>query len=155
MNEFYYCVCSSIPHKWLLGWFSSWLWEPCHRLPVPFMPPLTKSRPGSLCAGGDTTGLMTGCQSCAAASPCRLTCNTLTSFYAGHSTQLCALCVCVVRIMLLTRLELDGFTHGGHYVDVSASSFEHTCHASDMPLSRWLAQDSLAESWCVWKKGCS
>lgn len=122
---------------------------PCHRLPVPFVPPLTKPRPGSLCAGGDTAALMTGCQSSASASPSRLTCNTLASLYTGHSTQLCAVCMCIVRIMLLTLLELDGFTDGGHYADVSASSFEHTCHATDMPLSRWHAQHSLVESWYV------
>lgn len=159
MSDFYYRVSSSIPllphthTQTAVGIIFPpppvFVSGPCHRLPVPFVPPLTKPRPGSLCAGGDTTALMTGCQSSASASPSRLTCNTLASLYTGHSTQLCAVCMCIVRIMLLTLLELDGFTGGGHYADVSASSFEHTCHATDMPLSRWHAQHSLVESWYV------
>lgn len=63
-------------------------------LPVPSMPPLTKSRPGSLCGGGDTTALMTGHWSSASASPCRLTCNTLTSLHSATALS-CVPCVYV------------------------------------------------------------
>lgn len=121
--------------------------------PVPCVPPLAEWRPASLRAGGDATGLMTGYQSSAftSASPCCLTCSTLARFHTGNNAQLCTLCACRVRIMLLTPSELDGFTDGGHYVDVSASWLGHACHATDTPPSRW-QPCSLAQICCVWKK---
>lgn len=68
-------------------------------LPVPSMPPLTKSGPGCLRGGGggggDTAALMTGHCSSASASPCRLTCNTLTSLHTATETLLACVSVCV------------------------------------------------------------
>lgn len=117
------------------------------------MPPLTKSRPGSLCSCSDTTVLMTGYQSSPSASPCLLTCNTLTSLHTGHCTQLCT------QHMYGNSLNIVANTLSNWMVLLTVAIMEMSQHLCLIPYA-FLRLDMLSIHWLkkekanIWTTHC-
>lgn len=89
---------------------------------------------------------MTGSRSSGSASPCRLTCSTLSR--SPSDTQTGLTCVCAGRVMSLTLLLTAWFYWHRPLRRCLSVLFKHSCHAGDTLLSRSTCSNQTVTGEC-------